>query len=86
MTESDTHAKANLIAMRVEQIRPLLIGLGPEVQSAILADLTSMYLAGLPPAIRDEFLDMLVDLARDLVPMNEKILFGPDGHPFKEPL
>lgn len=81
-----TKEQAFLIADKVDEIRPMLTGLGPEVQSAILADLVSMYLVGLPPAIREEFLDMLLDLVRQLVPVNEKIMFGDDGHPFKEPL
>lgn len=62
-------------------VAPLLQGRGPEVQ-AVLADLTSMWLAGCwPPEAREELLDLFVKLVRDFVPASEKQMFGPGGHP-----
>ena len=63
-------------------VAPLLKGRGPEVQSAVLADLTSMWLAGCwPPEAREELLGLFVKLVRDFVPQSEKQMFGPGGHP-----
>ena len=64
------------------QIQPLLKGRAPQVQSAVLADLLSLWLAGhWPPAAREELFDDFVKLVRDLVPESEKHLFGAAGHP-----
>jgi hypothetical protein len=65
-----------------KQIQPLLKGRAPNVQSGVLADLLSLWLAGhWPPEAREELLGDFVELVRDLVPESEKELFGPDGHP-----
>jgi len=42
----DSDGKAVRVRELVEKIGPLLHGQGPEVQSAVLADLTAMWLAG----------------------------------------
>jgi hypothetical protein len=65
----------------VRQIKPLLAGKTPGVQSAVLADLLSMWIAGHPDFVRDEMLTQHVDFVRALVPVNEQIMFGPAGHP-----
>lgn len=77
----ETRKKATLIEGIVKHIHPMLSGLGPEVQSAILADLTATYLAAMPPSVREQFLDMYLELVRALVPVNETMIFGPGGHP-----
>jgi hypothetical protein len=65
----------------VKRITPILTGEGPEVQSATLADLTSMLIAGHAPQLREQILALHIDLIRQLVPVNEKIMFGDLGFP-----
>lgn len=64
-------------------IRPLLAGLGPEIQGSVLADLTSMWLAGFqgPDAeiMRQELLQAHIALVETLIPVNEIILFFGKG-------
>ena len=69
------------VARIASAIKPLLAERGPEIQSAVLADLMAMLLAGHPDFVRDDILDRIVGLVRKLVPLNEGLLFGPDGHP-----
>jgi hypothetical protein len=74
------------LAFEVEQIsrriQPMLKGRPAYVQSGILADLLSLWLAGhWPPEVREELLKLFIELVRDLVPESEKELFGPAGHP-----
>lgn len=72
----------NLVHKLVEEIRPILAGKGADIQSAVLADLLAFWVAGhviygQPEAtaeMRDEMLDTHVDLVRQLVPINAKIL------------
>ena len=65
-----------------KQIQPLLKGRPAHVQSGVLADLLSLWLAGhWPPEYRQHLLDQFVDLVHDLVPESERELFGADGHP-----
>lgn len=64
------------------QLQRLLRGCDPAVQSAVLADLLSIWLAGhWPPEAREELLTDFVELVLDLVPITEKQVFGPLGHP-----
>jgi hypothetical protein len=63
-------------------IRPLLVGAGPEVQSGVLADLLSLWLAGHAPQVREELLQAHMQLVRDLVKPSEIEMFGEDWqHP-----
>jgi hypothetical protein len=59
-------------------IHPLLAGLGPELQNAVLADLTATWLAGFQGAnveiLRAELLKAHISMIRELVPVNEQIL------------
>jgi len=66
----------------VEVMRPILAGRSPEVQSAALADLIAYLLAGMPPPLRPEMRAMFIQLVDDLIPQNERELFGDLGHPF----
>lgn len=64
------------------KLQPLLKGRPQNVQSAVLADLVSIWLAGnWPPEAREVLLADFIKLVRDLVPETEKQLFGPAGHP-----
>jgi hypothetical protein len=75
----------------IEEMRPLLAGKGAEVQSAALADLTSMWLAGMflmdkqtgglnrraTDAMRAEALKAFIKTVRELTPVNEEIITKP---------
>jgi hypothetical protein len=51
------------------------------VQSAVIADLLAIWLAGHAPFLRDGVLRRHIKLVRDLVPVNEFAFFGEAGHP-----
>ena len=74
-------AEAKLVEAIVDFIKPHLAGHLPEIQGAVLADLLAIWLAGHAPGIREEILALHLDAVRDLIPVNEKILFGERGHP-----
>ena len=69
------------LAPIVDKIRPLLAGKPPELQGAVLADLVAMFIAGHAPPLRDEIFEMHVDLVRELIPVNEGLMF-PNGAPW----
>lgn len=84
----DTDAQISDTAFIVMAARaflyPLLAGHPPEVQSMVLADLTATYLAGVAPPLRPELRAMFIELVDQLVPENERELFGDAGHPAKD--
>ena len=70
--------EAERVASIVEQIRPLLAGLGCEIQGAVLADLLAMWLAGHigehEAELREELLACHIACVRALIPFNESML------------
>lgn len=74
-------AQTEEIVRVAKRIHPFLTGRSPDMQGAILADLLATWLAGHPPWMRDEILAMHVDGVRQLVPVNERLMFGERGHP-----
>lgn len=76
-----TRKKALLSQELADQIKPILAHNDPSIQSATLADLLAMWVAGHAPELREEVLDMHIRLVRDLVPINEEMMFGEAGHP-----
>jgi hypothetical protein len=68
----------------VDQIKPILAGQEAAIQSAILADLLAIWLAGHAPQMRDEILVAHIALVRELIGPNERIMFGDEGHPEAE--
>jgi hypothetical protein len=64
-------------------LHPLLAGNAPEVQNMVIADLAATYLAGVAPPLRPEMRAIFINLIDDLVPLNERELFGDHGHPSK---
>jgi hypothetical protein len=65
------------------QIQPMLAGLGSDLQGAILADLTAMWLAGhiaadreTTQAMRKQILDMHIEAVRDLIKPSEQELLA----------
>lgn len=75
----DTGKEADAIT---EQVRPLLVGHGPIVQSLVLADLTAAWIAGHllhhggavdgreTTRLRDDILAHFLDLIRQLTPLH----------------
>jgi hypothetical protein len=63
------------------RIRPMLAGNDPAIQSAVIADLLAMWIAGHHPELRDELFTQHIALVRRLVPVCEAQIFGPGGHP-----
>jgi hypothetical protein len=75
----------------MEEIRPFLIGKDPAVQSAALADLTSLWLAGMfltdiktgqierrkTDVMRAVALRVFIKTVKELVPVNEAIITKP---------
>jgi hypothetical protein len=68
-TDDLTERDVALVLARVDRICPLLAGLGPAVQSAILADLVARWLAGHrgDALLVEELFSTWVDTVRDLV-------------------
>jgi hypothetical protein len=70
VTDDDlTERDVTLVLERVGRICPLLAGLGPRVQSAILADLVARWLAGHKgdALLTEQMLVLWADMVRDLV-------------------
>lgn len=63
------------------KIAPMLAGLPPAVQSAIVADLAARWLAGWAPDVRQAVYQEHIALILCLVDVNEKMIFGEAGHP-----
>ena len=75
----------------MEEIRPFLVGKGPEVQSSALADLTAMWLSGMfltdprtgeisrraTDEMREVALAMFIKVVRELTPINEEMYTKP---------
>ena len=70
--------QADTAMMIAAQIAPMLHGLGPDVQGAVLADLTATWLSGFQEANaeaqRTEILEAHIKAIRALVPINERML------------
>ncbi len=67
------HEQALQIERLSLEIGAVLYGRGPAVQSAVIADLLSKYLAGWPKGERDAHLQAILGLAADLIGPNENI-------------
>jgi hypothetical protein len=80
----DASAAAKLSQELCEKIAPLLAGNDPAVQSAALADLAAMWIAGHfvleniagTKQLRNELLREHVKLIRQLIPLNEQKLLA----------
>jgi hypothetical protein len=83
VSDEDIEATARRVEPVVNAIKPLLAGKGPEVQGATLADLVAIFIASHHPDLRDDILDLHIDLVRKLVPVNERMLF-PNGSPWAD--
>ena len=73
--------EASVISNKIE---PMLAGLDPRVQGAVLADLLATWLAGFPRHGRELMLQAHLEGMRPLIEVNEKIRFGEAGHPYNQ--
>lgn len=62
-------------------IKPMLAGLGPEVQGALLANLVSLWLAGHRPDLREDTLARWLETMKDLIAPSEDEIFGGTHRP-----
>ncbi|TYL87464.1 hypothetical protein [Bradyrhizobium cytisi] len=53
----------------VEALKPLFADQAPEVVGAVLGQLLAVMVAGHCPELRDEAMKLVIDMARDLVPV-----------------
>lgn len=53
----------------VELIKPVFAGQSPEVVGAVLGQLLAILVAGHHPGMRDEAMKLVIDMARDLIPI-----------------
>jgi hypothetical protein len=80
MSASDKAAK--LAQQLVNEIAPMLHGHGPDVQSAVLADLFAMFLAGHQgphpqvDEVRDQVIARWLRCVRALIPVNEAMILA----------
>jgi len=58
------------------KIQPLLKGLGPDIQGAVLADLLSIWLAGFPEEMREDVLTLHIEQMRPLIEVSAKMMRG----------
>lgn len=80
--ERDMASRAMELSRQISlKLQPMLKGHPPELQGAVLADLTAIWLAGHPPVVREEILQIHVREIRELIMVNEKIIFGERGQP-----
>ena len=76
-----TEADIPFVRELCDTIGPLLRGRGPFVQSAVLADLVAMWLAGhigttpeQTAEIRETMLALFIEAVRDMIPLNEQMI------------
>ncbi|SIO49978.1 hypothetical protein SAMN05443247_06596 [Bradyrhizobium erythrophlei] len=70
MNDEDHAAEATAAADElVELIKPVFAGQSPEVVGAALGQLLAILIAGHHPLMRDEAMKLVIDMARDLVPI-----------------
>lgn len=81
MTSSEDHAQRAIDI--TQSIKPLLRGQGPDIQGAVLLELTAFWLAGHPPQLRTAVLQMHLAALPAMLDICELELFGAAGHPSK---
>ena len=64
---------------------PELAGHPPASQGAVLADLIARWIVGHHPKLREFQIKEFLTMVKKLIPINEQMMFGPEGHPgFKD--
>lgn len=83
----DDDLQGEIVTKTVAQIRPLMVGLPPGVQGAIIADLLAIWLAGhrgdedVIEQYREVLLGQHNDLVRALIPINVASMARSDRDP-----
>jgi hypothetical protein len=83
MTVSIGKQEAHAAIKLATKIMPTLAGQEPNVQGGVLAHLVSIWIVGHAPPLREELLKGWIELVRELIPANDRALFGLAGHPAK---
>jgi hypothetical protein len=78
MATDDERRAALKVSDLVKDVCPLLSGKPPEVVGAALADLAATYVISYAPELRTWVFDQWVQLMRNMMVINDKIMF-PDG-------
>lgn len=78
--KADKTSGVEIIAA-VNAIVPLFVDRRPEDIGAILASLTAIWVTGHAPKIRAEVLVDFIKLITEIVPIEDKRIFGDAGHP-----
>jgi hypothetical protein len=81
MTKDEQRQMLKVHKRTCDKIARLLVGLGPEVQGCILADLTATWLVGFPKPAREPLLKFQLDQIRKFIPGAELEHYGEAGHP-----
>lgn len=70
----DADTAADVVPGIVEQIKPMLAGLHPAIQGAVIADLVAIWISGYQPeSVRQEILDHMVSTAQQMVPIYDQL-------------
>jgi hypothetical protein len=68
------------------RLKPIIGGRAPELQSAIVAELTALWLVGHADLLRAGLFVRHMELIRNILPSVELEVFGAKGHPENEGL
>jgi hypothetical protein len=71
MSDEDLPTPADVLTV-VDRIKPLLAGLGPLLQGAVLCELTSLWVAGHEPSMREIVLRLHIRTVRKLTKVNAR--------------
>lgn len=74
-----TDRDAELATALSKRIHPMLAGIGPALQGAVLADLLATWIAGHPPGVREEMLTFHLGMVRKLIPVNARAIAARAG-------
>ncbi|MBR0753534.1 hypothetical protein JQ604_15200 [Bradyrhizobium jicamae] len=85
-TEAQADVATQIASGMVKMIEPVFAGVPPEIAGAVLGQLLAKLVAGHHPIMRDEAMRLVIDMARDLVPIEveEMIERGQCGPEWRE--
>jgi hypothetical protein len=81
LTDAEQVVTVDVALDIAERMMPHLAGQNGITVSIVLAELTSLWLAGMHPNLRQECWNHYAKLTQQLVAPNEKKIFGDAGHP-----
>ncbi len=74
MSEPRGAVHSRAVLELVEQIKPLFASKSPELQGAVIIELTSLWLAGHPKDVREDLLEINNVAIRGLTQINARML------------